>query len=70
MNSGSKDWHMGRAVRKARREKDLTQAELALRVGLSRAWISVIENGHTDVRRHAVRLAQVLDIPIDSLIWD
>ena len=46
-----------------RREKGLTQIELAQRVGISQPEISYIESGYINPRRYLLeRLAQVLDI--------
>lgn len=36
---------LGAAVRAARRDQGLTQADLAARIGATRAWVSAFENG-------------------------
>ena len=41
---------LGGAIRKARKERNLTQEELGLLVGVKRAQISKIENSMTDAR--------------------
>lgn len=54
----------GRAVALRRKELDLTQADLAGRIGMSRASIANIESGRQNVLlHHAYRLAEALDLP-------
>lgn len=36
---------LGTAIRRARLDKDLSQAELAERAGVGRPWLSEVENG-------------------------
>jgi transcriptional regulator with XRE-family HTH domain len=53
----------GRAVATRRRELDLTQSELAARVGMSRASVANIESGRQSVLLHHVYgLAEALEI--------
>lgn len=53
----------GRAVSIRRRKLDLTQAELAARVGMSRASVANIESGRQSVLLHHVYgLAEALEI--------
>jgi transcriptional regulator with XRE-family HTH domain len=53
----------GRAVATRRRKLELTQAELAARVGMSRASVANIESGRQSVLLHHVYgLAEALDI--------
>jgi len=61
---------LGRAVRSAREQLDLTQAELAQRVGVSRATIAEIEAGRIRQPRAAVfaRLSSALGIPAAALL--
>lgn len=40
---------LGGAVREQREHEGLTQAELARRAGVSRQWLSALENGKTSV---------------------
>ena len=40
---------LGSAVRQARRDAGLTQAELAAQAGVSRPWLSQLENGKRSV---------------------
>ena len=61
---------MALAVRSAREELHLTQAELARRVGISRAAIAELEAGRIQQPRAAVfaRLSAVLGIPAALLL--
>ena len=61
---------LGRVVRTAREQLDLTQAELAQRVGVSRAAIAEIEAGRIRQPRAAVfaRLSSALGIPAAALL--
>src|SRR5881628_1787934 len=61
---------LGRTVRTAREQLDLTQAELAERVGVSRAAIAELEAGRIHQPRAAVfaRLSAALGIPAAALL--
>lgn len=65
------DHGMGRFIRREREKRGLTQAALAAKAGMSRAYLSQIENGKVglssaDVRR---RIAGVIGVrPIDLLV--
>src|SRR3989442_9178181 len=61
---------LGRTVRTTREKLDLTQAELAERVGVSRAAIAEIEAGRIRQPRAAVfaRLSAALGIPAAVLL--
>ncbi len=59
---------IGWRVRSRAREVGLSSAELAKRVGLSRAMISKIENAQVSASLATLsRLAEVLEVPITSL---
>ena len=58
---------IGWRVRSRAHEVGLSSAELAKRVGLSRAMISKIENGRCRPAWPPSRLAEALDVPITSL---
>ncbi|NLF06094.1 MAG: helix-turn-helix transcriptional regulator [Actinomycetales bacterium] len=55
------------AVRHLRLSRGLTQAQLATRAGVSRQWVSALENGRTEGVELA-RLMQVLDALDASLV--
>ena len=57
-------------LRVARAERDLSQAELAQAVGVSRQTISSIETGqYCPSTVLALRLADVLATPVAELFW-
>lgn len=58
---------LGSAVRAARHEAGLTQAELALQAGVGRTWLSQFEDGQkTSAPMDMVfRLLAVLQLPVD-----
>jgi transcriptional regulator with XRE-family HTH domain len=61
-------WLFGRAVRKRRRELDLSQEELAERAGLHRNYISDIERGDRNPSLENIqKLAKALDIKVSAL---
>lgn len=57
-------------LRVARAERDLSQAELARAVGVSRQTISSIETGqYCPSTVLALRLAEALRVPFTELFW-
>jgi putative transcriptional regulator len=57
-------------LRVARAERDVSQAELARAVGVSRQTISSIETGqYCPSTALALRLADVLAVPFTELFW-
>lgn len=59
----------GKAIRRRRRELDLTQEELAERADLHRTFISIIERGEANPSLDNIeRLAQALEISIADLL--
>jgi transcriptional regulator with XRE-family HTH domain len=59
----------GEKVRNVRRSRDLSQAELAFRVGLSRVTISTIESGRQNSQlSQAFLIAKALDVPVEQLV--
>ncbi len=74
-NSASVDFAMnetplGELVKARRNQMNLTQDDLAERVGMSQRWVSNLETG--DVKRSRVdtlhKLSVTLDIPLDQLV--
>lgn len=51
---------LGAAVRSARRDKNLTQDDLARRLGVSRQWVVRLEQGHPRVE--AQKMLDALDV--------
>ena len=62
---------LGKRVRLLRRTSELTQDQLAVKAGMSRSFISLIEHGKhgIDIAR-LVRLAAALDQPLSTLIQE
>lgn len=60
-------WVFGRAVRKRRRELDLSQEELAERASLHRNYVSDIERGDRNPSLENIcKLAKALDIKVST----
>jgi transcriptional regulator with XRE-family HTH domain len=67
--SSAVDSVFGANLRRARRSRDLSQGQLATRVGLSRVTIANMEGGKQHIQLHHVFLfAKGLDVPIDRLL--
>ena len=61
-------WLFGRAVRKRRRELDLSQEDLAERAGLHRNYISDIERGDRNPSLENIqKLVKALDTRVSAL---
>lgn len=57
--------HLGMEIRRIRHAADLTQAELAQRAGVSRRWVSLVENGHPKAEvGHLMRVARALGLSV------
>ncbi len=66
MNAG----RLANRLREAREELGLTQAELAVRVGVSRKTINTVENGvFTPSTTLALTLAQAFSRPVEALFY-
>lgn len=63
-------WTLGELIRKARRNADLEQQELAEAVGVSRALVGHWENdrGREPGYRQLVAIAKATDFPLDILL--
>lgn len=48
--------------------QDMTQKQLAEKAGVSRATVSGIKNGRSCSDRSAIKIADVLGVPIESLL--
>jgi putative transcriptional regulator len=67
---GSRSQVLRTRLRVARAERDVSQAELARAVGVSRQTISSIETGqYCPSTVLALRLAAVLGLPFTELFW-
>jgi putative transcriptional regulator len=57
-------------LKAARAEKDLSQADLAEKVGVSRQTISAIEKGdYNPTINLCIRICKVLEKTLDELFW-
>jgi len=57
-------------LKAARAEKNLSQADLAARVGVSRQTISAIEKGdYNPTINLCIRICKVLERTLDELFW-
>ena len=60
---------LGARIRKVREQANISQAELARRIGISKNAMNAIEAGHTDPRAsRIVAIAQVLGVNTDTLL--
>ena len=62
---------MGYKIKEKRKEKNMTQEELAAKSGVSRATISGLENGtvRATSSKTLVKLARALDTPVDQIFF-
>jgi transcriptional regulator with XRE-family HTH domain len=59
----------GSKLRRLRRSQEVSQGELASRVGLSRVTVATIEGGKQNTQLHQVFLfARALDVPLEELV--
>ena len=61
---------LANSLKERRSALGLTQAELALRVGVSRKTINTVENGvFVPSTTLAIKLAAALSVPVEELFW-
>ena len=59
---------LGKAIRRVRTERGLSQEEVGLRAGIHPTWISHIESGRNNPAWGSVRrIAAALDVPLAEL---
>jgi Predicted transcriptional regulators len=64
------DERLGNRIKEKRGELNLTQADLASRVGVTRKTVNTVENGvFTPSALLALKLARALNVPIGELFW-
>lgn len=62
---------IGEKIKHARQRANLTQKELAERIGSSPSWVYLAEDGQQNAQIHSLRkVAEALDISIHSLLPD
>jgi HTH-type transcriptional regulator, cell division transcriptional repressor len=60
---------LGDRIRQAREQADISQAELARRIGISKNAMNTIEGGQSDPRvSRIVAIARVLGVSTDTLL--
>lgn len=60
---------LGRNLKQIRTQKGMTQGDIVRALGVSRSFVSNIENGKTNPTLATIaKLAKVLGVPIDKLI--
>ena len=61
---------LANSLKDRRTELGLTQAELAVRVGVSRKTVNTVENGvFVPSTTLAIKLAAALSVPVEQLFW-
>ena len=61
---------MNEKMREARLRKNLSQAELARAVGVSRQTVNMIENGgYNPTVELCIRICRELDVTLNDLFW-
>ncbi len=64
-------YEIGQRIRKARKAQDISQEELAERVGISTTHMSHIETGNTKLSLPVlVKLSTALEVSTDNLLFD
>jgi transcriptional regulator with XRE-family HTH domain len=59
----------GAKLRQLRRARDLSQEDLALKVGISRPSVATVEAGRQNIQLHQVyQFARALDLPLEELL--
>ncbi len=62
---------MNEKMRNARLKKELSQAELAKQIGVSRQTVNMIESGtYNPTVELCIRLCKALDVTLNDLFWD
>ena len=59
---------IGRRIREVRKAKDITQVELAPRIGIRQSHLSAIERGDAGVGSRLVRIARALGVEPKDLL--
>ncbi len=58
-------------MKQARQEKELSQAELAQAVGVSRQTINMIENGdYNPTVALCIKICKILGVTLNDLFWE
>ena len=61
---------MNERMKRARNEKDLSQTDLAKKIGVSRQTINMIENGgYNPTIELCIRICKELGVTLNDLFW-
>lgn len=64
-----KDYKLGRHLQKVRKSKNITQEQLAEKIGTSQTWIAYIETGRDRPNLKMLeKIARVLGVKVNELI--
>ena len=63
VRKGLEEYRIGEAIREARKKQGLTQEELGQRMGVQRAQVSKLENGHGIAYSTIMRAFKALGVP-------
>ncbi len=59
----------GKLIRKWRRDKDITQQELSIILGVTRTYVGMIERGETNLSiKLLTKIAEIMNISVDKLL--
>ena len=62
---------IGERIAQLRKEKNLSQAELAKRVGVSRQTVNMIENGdYNPTINLCIAICKALNLTLNDLFWE
>lgn len=66
----AKAWYMAECLRDARKKAGLTQQQLADMIGKKRSYVTLIEQGETDMQLSTfIQISEAIGLHI-SLVWD
>jgi transcriptional regulator with XRE-family HTH domain len=68
MTTTKRDYKLGRKLQKIRKDKGLTQEQLAEKVGVSTTWIGYIETGFKRPNlKFIYKIANVLEVKVKDI---
>ena len=60
-----KAYHIGEAIKQARKQRKLTQEELGELIGVKKAWVSKVESGKNITLETLIKIARAMNLPIN-----
>jgi transcriptional regulator with XRE-family HTH domain len=68
-NVNKKNWKLARTIQRLRKERQITQEQLAERLNVSQSWLARIETGREIPNlRRLQQIAQALEVKVKDLI--